>query len=58
MVCDVLRNWLPLLENDFNYSNWNSYFTSDMASVGVYKIKLKSQEGLEKWGGLSEDRKV
>ena len=27
-------------------------------AFGVYKIKLKSQEGLEKWGGLSEDRKV
>ena len=33
MVCDVLRNWLSLLENDFNYCNWNSYFASDMASV-------------------------
>jgi len=27
-------------------------------AFSVYKIKLKSQEGLEKWGGLSEDRKV
>jgi ribose transport system permease protein len=27
-------------------------------AFSVYKVKLKSQEGLEKWGGLSEDRKV
>ena len=27
-------------------------------AFNVYKIKLKSQEGLEKWGGLSEERKV
>jgi len=27
-------------------------------AFNIYKIKLKSQEGLEKWGGLSEDRKV
>ena len=27
-------------------------------AFNVYKIKLKSQEGLEKWGGLSEDRNV
>ena len=24
-------------------------------AFNVYKIKLKSQEGLEKWGGLSDD---
>lgn len=27
-------------------------------AFSVYKVKLKSQEGLEKWGGLSDDRKV
>ena len=27
-------------------------------AFSVYKVKLKSQEGLEKWGGLSEDRNV
>jgi len=25
-------------------------------AFSVYKVKLKSQEGLEKWGGLTEDR--
>ena len=27
-------------------------------AFSVYKVKLKSQEGLEKWGGLSDDREV
>ena len=25
-------------------------------AFNVYRIKLKSEEGLEKWGGLSDDR--
>ena len=27
-------------------------------AFSVYRVKLKSQEGLEKWGGLSDDRVV
>ena len=25
-------------------------------AFNVYRVKLKSEEGLEKWGGLSDDR--